>query len=273
MKNLYTSLATAATLLLVFAQPGRAQPMAAPAPAYTGPRFPGGPDSLRALVYRSTLRVSPSLRGLAVVQFELKDGREPINFRLLTPPEPAASALKTAPRPALEYLQAQMPAWIPAEPDPDARPDNNPRVRLALHFGLPLRAQPHNYPDQEPVFPDFAALLRAQRNVYFERNMASPAMLARLASPDKGLGSFLQMQVRYPPLALRQQQQGVVHLYFEVAENGAIEQTQIVGTVSDVLDAEVLRVARQLPAATSPARLNGQPVRIYYLIPMTFKIQ
>ena len=73
--------------------------------------------------------------------------------------------------------------------------------------------------------------------------------------------------------ALRQLQQGVVYVYFEVAENGATEQTQVLGTAGEVLDAEVLRVAAQLPTAVSPARLRGQPVRVYYIIPVSFKIQ
>ena len=49
--------------------------------------------------------------------------------------------------------------------------------------------------------------------------------------------------------------------------------TQVLGTAGEVLDAEVLRVAAQLPTAVSPARLRGQPVRVYYIIPVSFKIQ
>ena len=243
-----------------------------PAPAYTGPRYPGGPDSLRALLYRSSRLLGDRPAGLAVVRVELKDGREPTNLKVwgTNPPE---LMLNRATQLALGYLQTRMLAWEPGTPDPDAKPGRVPRTFIALDFSAPLAAQPYAYADDDPVFPDFAALLRAQRNVYFERNMASPTILANLASPDKGLSTYVQMQVKYPPTALREQQQGTVYVYFEVAASGAIEHAQIISSAGEALDAEVLRVVQQLPAATVPAKLRGQPVRMFYLMPLTFKIQ
>ena len=65
----------------------------------------------------------------------------------------------------------------------------------------------------------------------------------------------------------------MVYLYFEVAETGAIERPEVMGTANPSLDEETLRVVKLLPSATSPALLRSQPVRVYYVLPITFRIQ
>lgn len=94
-------------LLLAAAAPVLAQsrpPAAAPAgAAYAGPRFPGGPDSLRALVSRATRQAGPAPVGNMMVGLELKDGRQPQRFELLTPPRAGSRALRQAATAALIY--------------------------------------------------------------------------------------------------------------------------------------------------------------------------
>jgi protein TonB len=272
MPKLITRVAAVAALL--FAGTAAAQAQSQPSPtAYTGPRFPGGPDSLRALFDRSTRFATPGTAGRVVLQFELLEGRQPRNFKLVAAPGKVNSDLKTAAQKGLAYLEATMPAWTPGTPDPDDKPGTIPKGRFVLDFINTGAARPYAYPDQEPVFPDFVALLHAQHNEFFERVLANPARLARLTPSFKGLVSYIQMQVRYPPAALRQQQQGTVSAYFEVAENGAIEHAQILGTAGDALDDEVTRIIQTLPAAIKPALVQGRPVRMGYIVPVTFKIQ
>lgn len=262
--------------LLLVAAPALAQtpapPTAAVGPAYTDPRFPGGPDSLRALVYRSVRAAGPAPAGWLMLHFELKDGSQPQRFELLTPPQPVSPELARAAATASAYLQAHMPAWLPGAPDPQAKPGELPKVSLRLDFSAAPADQPYYYPDQGPVFPDFAALLRAQRNANYDRLLNEPSWRASLDVFPKNLATYLQLQVRYPPQALRFRQQGQVFAYFEVAENGAVEHAEIVGTAGQALDAEVRRVLKLLPNATAPAQLQGRPVCVFYVLPITFKI-
>ena len=58
-----------------------------------------------------------------------------------------------------------------------------------------------------------------------------------------------------------------------MAENGAIEHPRILGTAGQALDAEVLRMVEKLSAAITLRQLQGQPVRVFYILPVTFKIQ
>ena len=83
MKSLFFYFCTAVLVLLPVAA-SVAQP-ALPAD-YTGPRFPGGPDSLRALVYRSTQAAGSKPAGQMLVQFDLKPTGEPYNFTMVRPP-------------------------------------------------------------------------------------------------------------------------------------------------------------------------------------------
>lgn len=77
----------------------------------------------------------------------------------------------------------------------------------------------------------------------------------------------------YPAEALRAREQGTVYAGFEVAESGAIEHPEILGSVGRSLDAGVLRALAALPAATASAQLRGQPVRVRCVLPLKLIIQ
>ena len=274
MKRTCLALRLGGVLLLARAAPAAAQTTAPPAAAYTGPRFPGGPDSLRALVDRSTRLATPAPTGRMLVQFELKADGQPYNFSMVRPPDPLNRPLVDATTAALNYLEAHMPAWQPAPPDPTADPTNQvPKLGLALTFDSPPTARPYEYADQNPVFATMGTVLQSRHSRYFDRILADPAQLAQFQSSSRGLVTMIQLLVMYPPEALRGRQQGTVYAYFEVAENGAIEHPEILGTAGRALDTEVLRALTKLPAATTPARLQARPVRVSYVVPVNFRMQ
>jgi TonB family protein len=254
----------AMALLLAIAPAAQAQ-TSAPT-LYDGPRYPGGPDSLRALVYRSTRLLAPSQAGRVVLQFELKDGQQPGNFKLVGPDRRAKSDLGKAAQAAQEYLQAQMPAWQPAPPKATDKPGRNPRIMLALNFAAVASAQPYPYADQEPTF---AYLPSGSRSPNAPEGAAIPAQMAASYS---GLAEYVQRQVRYPADALRNREQGRVNVYFEIAENGTVENPEVIGSAGNHLDDEVLRTVRSLRPAATPGLLNGRPVRVFYVMPITFKM-
>lgn len=272
MKFFYLGLCLSGALLLALAPPATAQ--SAAAAAYTGPRYPGGPDSLRALIGRSTRLATPAPAGRMMVQFELKPDGQPYNFSMVRPPDPLRKPLVEATAAALNYLEAHMPAWQPAPPDPDADPANQvPKLGLALSFESSLAARPYEYADQNPIFATMGTVLQSRHSRYFDRILADPAQLAQFQSSPRGLVAMIQLLVMYPPEALRGRQQGTVYGYFEVAENGTIEHPEILGSAGRALDAEVLRAMSKLPAATTPAQLQGRPTRVSYIVPINFRIQ
>ena len=58
-------------------------------------------------------------------------------------------------------------------------------VGLILDFSTPAAAQPLNYADQEPTFPDLATLLHAQQNKFSQRALRDPKLKARLHLPQR----------------------------------------------------------------------------------------
>jgi periplasmic protein TonB len=136
----------------------------------------------------------------------------------------------------------------------------------------PPDTRPYSYADQLPLFPAMEKLLGARPLQYINPPLTDPVKRLAYVSSTKGLVHYVQMQVRYPAEALRYQQEGRVFASFEIAETGALENVEILGTAGRVLDAEVLRIVQRLPAAGSPAMLKGRPVRAHYVLPITFKI-
>ena len=242
---------------------------------YAGPRYPGGPDSLRALVYRSTRQAGITPVGKTLLLFEIGADGRPANFKLIAPPGPINIPLLRAAGTAVDYLQARMLTWQPEAPDPEAKPAAEPAQNaLILDFSNSSPdTMPYSYADQFPRFPAMEKLLGARQFRHGDPSLADPVKWAAFISSTRGLVAYVQMNVRYPPEALRYQQQGRVYASFEVAETGAIEHVEILGTAGRALDVEVLRTVQQLPAAGSPALLHGRPVRVHYALPITFRIQ
>ena len=86
------------------------------------------------------------------------------------------------------------------------------------------------------------------------------------------LMKYLSMNVHYPEAAMKTGTQGRVLVRFIVEEDGTVSDARVVQRVSDELDAEALRVVSAMPKWT-PGRQNGQPVRVKYTIPVTFRLQ
>jgi len=78
--------------------------------------------------------------------------------------------------------------------------------------------------------------------------------------------------IRYPPEALRNHIQGNGLLYFVVSEKGQMEQAEFIQSVHPSLDQEVLR-ALSAQKVVTPAQLQGQPVKVFYVLPLNFGIR
>jgi protein TonB len=66
--------------------------------------------------------------------------------------------------------------------------------------------------------------------------------------------------------------QGKVLLRFVVMEDGSVADVNVMRGVSPGLDKEAVRVVRMLPKF-KPGRQQGKPVRVYFNLPVVFKLQ
>ncbi len=86
------------------------------------------------------------------------------------------------------------------------------------------------------------------------------------------LMEYLSKNVRYPEEAYKNGIQGRVIVTFVVNKDGSISEASVVKSVDPQLDEEALRVAYSMPNWI-PGRQNGEPVRVKYTVPITFKLQ
>ena len=82
---------------------------------------------------------------------------------------------------------------------------------------------------------------------------------------------YVQQNIKYPENALENGVEGKVTVNFVVDQNGKIQNAKVVKGVSELLDAEALRVINNAPDWT-PAKQGGKNVPVTCSIPVTFKI-
>ncbi len=83
---------------------------------------------------------------------------------------------------------------------------------------------------------------------------------------------WLSNNIRYPEAAQQNGISGRVVVKFVVEKDGSIGSPTIVKGVDRDLDQEALRVVKRMPK-WQPGKNNGQPVRSYFNLPVTFRLQ
>ena len=89
---------------------------------------------------------------------------------------------------------------------------------------------------------------------------------------DAALMKYLSSHIQYPTAAAEKGIDGKVIVQFVVTKTGKVGEVKVVRSKDRDLDAEAVRVCRSLPDFI-PGRQNGQPVSVWYTLPVTFKLQ
>jgi len=89
---------------------------------------------------------------------------------------------------------------------------------------------------------------------------------------DVALIKWLTDNMSYPPIAAEQGIQGRVTLRFVVKPDGSIDEVEIQKGLDPSCDKEAVRVVKKMPKWI-PGKQNGNPVYVYYSLPVIFKLQ
>jgi protein TonB len=89
---------------------------------------------------------------------------------------------------------------------------------------------------------------------------------------EAAMYKFLSDNIVYPPAAAEEGVHGRVVVEFVVAKDGSIQNVHVVRTRHPALDKEAVRVVKAMPKWV-PGRNNGQPVKVTYTLPVTFRLQ
>ena len=94
---------------------------------------------------------------------------------------------------------------------------------------------------------------------------------AEFPGGQSALTKWLSNNIRYPDAAQQNNVQGRVVVQFVVEKDGSISGAKVVKGVDKDLDAEALRVVKKMPKWQA-GKNNGQAVRSYFTLPVTFKL-
>ena len=89
---------------------------------------------------------------------------------------------------------------------------------------------------------------------------------------DVALMKFIKDNMIYPYEALKNRIEGKVIIHFVVTKTGKVGNIKVARSVNKKLDQEAVRLIKLLPDF-SPGRNNvGEPVNVWYILPVIFKL-
>lgn len=103
-------------------------------------------------------------------------------------------------------------------------------------------------------------------------NMAMVEQKPEFPGGDAAMYKWLSDHIVYPAVAVEEGVQGRVTVSFDVAKDGSIENVKVIRGRHQALDKEAIRLVKAMPK-WQPGRNNGQPVKVTYTLPVTFKLQ
>jgi len=88
---------------------------------------------------------------------------------------------------------------------------------------------------------------------------------------DKALREFILNNLNYPEIARKTGITGTVYVQFVVEKDGSISDVKVVRGIGGGCDEEAVRVVKSMPK-WKPGKQRGQPVRVYFTLPIEFKL-
>lgn len=87
----------------------------------------------------------------------------------------------------------------------------------------------------------------------------------------EALYRFVAGNLKYPYRASSEGKSGTVYVKFIVDENGNVGSLDLQNNIGYGMDEEAFRVVSIIPKFKSPAKVKGEPVKVYYQLPIRFK--
>lgn len=89
---------------------------------------------------------------------------------------------------------------------------------------------------------------------------------------EKAMLAWISDNLKYPGEAIRNKIAGLVYVNFVVSSSGKLKNVLIKNSVNPLLDAEAIRVIKNMPD-WNPGKQNGKAVDVDYTVPVSFKLQ
>lgn len=104
-----------------------------------------------------------------------------------------------------------------------------------------------------------------------ETILRSAERMPRFPAGEDSLMNYIKNHIRHPAMADKNNNQSKVILQFVVEKDGTVGEVKVARSVDKNLDDEAIRVVKSLPKFI-PGRQNGKVVRVWYTLPVDFKL-
>ena len=209
------------------------------------PQFPGGDAALinflNANIVYPQQAAQDKVEGKVVVQFTVKKTGKIDDVKVLR------SVRKDLDDEAVRVVK-MMPDFIPAKQNGE------------------VADMPYTIPVSFKLFDEMGAL-----TVNEGSDVPDDFQPPMFPGGEQALMLFLKVNVKYPPQAAKINAQGTVVMNFVVDKTGKVSEIKVAKSVDYYLDNEAIRVCKLLPDFI-PARQNGEPVSVWFTLPITFKL-
>ena len=115
-------------------------------------------------------------------------------------------------------------------------------------------------------------IVRADDETQADKVFYATDQMPQFPGGEGAMMKYLSAHIKYPPEAVENNVQGQVIVQFVVEKDGSIGEVKVIRSRHPELDKEAVRVVKTLPAFI-PGKKNGEPVNIWYTIPVRFKAE
>ena len=187
-------------------------------------------------------------KGRVVLKFIVTSSGDLDSFKVIKSLNPMVDTL------AMDILN-DMPMWTPGM---------NEGKAVNVYYTVPI---PFNFT------ADTSAQQPLTRNTTSERgnNDTIYSYVNQLPEAGYDFNQYLSRSISYPQKARNEKTEGRVVLRFVITKTGKIENITVQQRVTPELDAEAVRVIKEMPDWI-PARHNNEPVNVYFTLPIKFSL-
>ena len=166
-------------------------------------------------------------------------------------------------------LVNEMPDWMPGKKD--GKPVNVSFI-LPVNFVLPENAQKTpETASAESVLQRAAGNAQAGKDTLIVQGETYYVVEDMPKFPAGNIQQYVADNLRYPAAAREKGIEGKVYVRFVIDTTGKAIDPEILRGVSPELDAEALRLIREMPA-WKPGMQRGKPVRVSFTLPIHFRL-
>lgn len=234
-------------------------------PVWDGaPKFPGGnPQRYIAENLRYPAEaIEKGIEGKVYVQFVIDTAGKVTTPKVVRGIHPLLDAE------AIRLIN-EMPDWMPGQVN--GKPVNG-SFFLSVNFVLPENAQKTpETASAESLLQRAAGNAQSGKDTLIEQGEVFMVVEDMPKFPAGNIQQYVADNLRYPAAARENGIEGKVYVRFVIDTTGKAIAPEIIRGVSPELDAEALRLIREMPA-WKPGMQRGKPVRVSFTLPINFRL-